>query len=275
MREKLLLAVLFILAIAAAPATAQEKSAKSDNALAYLNLDVDNICRGWVIGLKAGYQWKIMADAGATLDSGLFTSSHRYSSDHTESGPAGTITLGYNFGEKFPITLGIAFATGPNAEMNTYSRFAYSEASTDYTAHSYQKVRIRTLDIGADYDFKNPSRWTPFVGVTGGFAFISHYGNTSVIGETSSPSSTTQWGGGYTTRHRTNVTIGSRAGVKLKIHDRITLSLYGSYSYLGKVPSYGYDATSSSPTIANPIHVKTNKITAHQLDLKVGVKICF
>lgn len=263
MHKRLLIVVLFVLASVAVSAGAQERSAKSDDALAYLNLDIENR-PGWVVGLKGGYQWKFVRDAGATLTSAMWASSHGYGKNFTEDGLAGTITLGRNFGPRLPLTLGIALGLGPDAKMNTYSSFT---DGGNYSAHSYQRIRVWTLDVGADYDFKNCSRWTPFVGVTGGLGFISHKGKTEVT------SATDEWSGKYGTKHRTNLVVGGRAGVKWDMNDRVTWSLYGSYSYLGKVPAYGYTLQNAAAT--SSIQAKTNKVTIHQLDAKVGVKIRF
>ncbi|MCD8350686.1 MAG: hypothetical protein LUC93_08770, partial [Planctomycetaceae bacterium] len=64
-----------------------------------------------------------------------------------------------------------------------------------------------------------------------------------------------------------------RAGVKYDINDCLTISLYGSYNYLGKVPSKSYQLTNAAGIPS--YEARTKKITAHSIDAKVGLRLSF
>ncbi len=243
-----------------------DSAVASNDALAYLNIDIENN-PGWVAGLKGGYQWKLFRKAGVRFGGTVGGTDfvHNVSRNITKSGAAGTVTLGYNFGNRIPLTIGVAFGQGPAGKLRTHS--AFTAGGTRYRTETYQRVNIYTFDFSADYDFRNCSRWIPFIGLTGGLGFVSQHGNGHII-----DAAGTEYGSGYEKRKRVNFIVGARAGTKWKLNDCVTFSLYGSYSYLGKVKSKSYDFAGPGGAL---ISARTNKITAHQLDVKFGVKISF
>lgn len=242
---------------ASAPAT----MIQSNDALAYLELDIENR-PGWVVGFKGGYQWKFYRDHGTRVTGAGVD--YKKTGDTTKGGVAGSASLGYNFGPRFPLTIGLTMGFGAGGNLNTHGSFVAN--GTSYQMHSRQKVRIMTLDLGIDYDFKNCSRWTPFVGVTGGVAFISNKGKASLHDVTNNLT----YDGRYGKKHQTNLVGGFRLGTKYEVNDRVTLSLYGSYTYLGSVKARGYELGS-----ANQFQARDQKLKAHALDLKAGIKINF
>lgn len=258
--HKHLTAAVFVLVLALTGiAAAQEKSIQSDNALAYLTLDIEN-SRGWVAKVKGGYQWKLFRNVGIEVSDGIDTVGHK--KNFTKDGATGSVSLGYNFGERFPLTVGLQFGMGPSGKMSQRTAAGPGGVGTLY---SHQKVSIYVLDLTADYDFRNCSRWTPFVGVTAGAAFVSQRGHAELSGPGDSLS------GSMGKRRSVNFMTGARAGVKYDINDRLTLSLYGSYNYLGKVKSKEYDLTGGG----NSLNARTSKITAHSVDVKAGLTLRF
>lgn len=237
---------------------------RSDTALAYLDLDLENR-PGWIVGFKGGYQWKFYKDHGTGVREAGLGVDYSTRDDSTKSGVAGSASLGYNFGPRFPLTVGLTLGFGAGGNLNTHGNFLAGQ--DPYNLSSRQKVRILTLDLGIDYDFKNCSRWTPFVGITGGVAFISDKGKASLTNLATADS----YYGYYNTKHRTNLVGGFRAGTKYCVNERITLSLYASYTYLGSIKGKSYELHGGNTTI----HARNEKMKAHALDLKAGIKISF
>lgn len=252
--------VVFILAFAfhsSGPVSAQENVVKSDTALAYLTVDIEK-SPGWIAKIKGGYQWKLFRGVGIDLTGTGTGVRHSQERNYTKDGLTGSVSLGYNFA-RVPLTLGLQFGLGPGGTMSQKTR-----QGTD-TVYSKQKVKIYALDLTADYDFRNCTRWTPFVGVTAGAAFVNQRGNASVTnagGESS---------GSLDTRKRVNFMTGARAGVKYDLTERLTLSFYGSYNYLGKIPSKSYFVQGG----AGSWNARTKEITAHSIDAKVALRFSF
>ncbi len=199
---KKLTAAAFLLVFGlAAVAVAQESAIKSDNALAYLTIDIENT-PGWVAKIKGGYQWKLFRSVGLEVADGV-NGAVSHSKNHTEDGLAGSVSLGYNFG-RFPLTLGLQFGLGPDGQMSQRSVFGGGRS-----LYSHQNVKIYTLDLSADYDFRNCSRWTPFIGVTAGAAFINQRGHAEY-----NDGQGNLLFGSMGQRKRVNFMTGARAGVK-------------------------------------------------------------
>lgn len=239
-------------------AVAQENAVQSDNALAYLSIDIEN-SPGWVAKVKGGYQWKLFRHVGINMDGfGGTASNLAHSKNYTKDGVAASAMLGYNFG-RFPLTVGFELGYGPSGKMSQRTLVGAD------SMYSHQKVKIYTLDLTADYDFKNCSRWTPFVSITAGAAFVSQRGHATV--DNAAGQSTGSMG----KRKQVNFMTGARAGVKYEITKCLTLSLYGSYNYLGKVHSKTYAVTGD----AGNWNARTRKITAHSIDVKAGLTMKF
>lgn len=227
-----------------------ESVIKSDNALAFLDVDIDDR-PGWVVNLKGGYQWKYFRKVG--FEAGGFS----MKDNHTKSGAAASAGLGYNFGPRVPITIGVLAGIGPQGNFNTRGYF------NNALYEARQKVRIYTFDLSVDYDFKTRTRWTPFVGVSGGVAFVSDQAKLQVTRDVG-PSAE----GSYGKKKRVNLVGGFRAGTRFKINERMTLSLYGTYEYLGSVPLRDIGMSDGSAA-------RTSRMQAHAVDLKMGLKIHF
>jgi Opacity family porin protein. len=243
----------------ATQAHAQE-SIQSDNALAYVSLDLDTK-GGWVAKVKGGYQWKLFKDAGLEIKNNAGTTLMSREKDFTKSGGAASVSLGYNFSPKIPLTLGLEFGLGPQGKLDTTMRNAAGQSF-----FSRQRVRIYTLDLSADYEFFKCARWTPFVGVTGGVAFVSNKARATY------DNGVDTFRGHYGKKSSVNFMGGGRAGVRYKMNERVTLSLYGSYNYLGHVNGKRFELSDGG---GNTVQARTQKITAHSLDVKAGLKITF
>lgn len=257
--------VVMCMSVCVGQAKAEESaSIQSDDALAYLSLDIDKT-RGWIAQIKAGYQWNIFKKVGMEFRNPATPGSqYRGVTDRsfTKNGGAGSISLGYNFGPRFPLTVGVEFGIGPSGKLDL--------SGTDNAGNSFtsrQRINVYTLDLGADYEFKNCSRWTPFIGASAGVAFIGNKANASVTtgGQT--------FTGNYGKKHHYNLMAGAQAGVRYAVNQCVTLSLYGSYDYLGQIS--GRDFTLTTAGGGNTLEARTKKITAHSLAVKAGLKIAF
>lgn len=253
---------LAIVCIFSAQARAQEdrSGVASDNALAYLTIDIDRT-GGWIAQVKGGYQWKIFKGVGIELREGNAGTTFSRSQNYTKSGLGASVSLGYSFGPKFPLTFGLELGYGPKGEFDMTSR------TQGGVLASRERISIFNLDLTADYEFKNCSRWTPFIGVTGGVAFISHRASAQYVSNAG-----VYHQGRYENQRRYNFMTGARIGTRYAINDRVTLSLYGSYNYMGKVPGHSFAITDGA---TNTFEARTKKVTAHSLDAKVGLKISF
>lgn len=259
MKRYMLIGIFVLLAAFVGEAVAREAVIKSDTALAYLTIDIEKT-PGWAAKIKGGYQWRLFRHVGIDLDGmGGLAGTHRgHEKNYVKDGATGSVSLGYNFA-RVPLTVGLQFGFGPSGNM---SRTTRQGADVIY---SKQKVGIYAFDLTADYDFNTCTRWTPFVGLTAGAAFVSQKGHASVAnagGESF---------GSMGKRRRVNFMTGGRAGVKYALTERLTLSFYGSYNYLGKVPSKGYVVDGAAGTWS----ARTKKITVHSLDAKVGLRLAF
>ena len=234
-------------------------SVQSQDALAFLKLDFENN-PGWIATIKAGYQWNLFRGVG--YDVSLAGASGSKKHNVTKDKPALSLGLGYNFGDRLPLTLGLQFGIGGGGNLNTSS--VLNLGGNDYLVRSRQKVRVYTLDASIDYDFKNCSNWTPFVGLTGGLAFTNNRGKIAI----------NQVGGGtdeygkFNKTHHINFVGGFRAGTKYQVNDRITLSLYGSYSYVGSIKGREFSGL-------NTFEARTKKARVHEIAVKAGLKISF
>lgn len=232
---------------------------QSDDALAFLQLDIENN-PGWVTTFKAGVQWKLFRNVGHTASaSGISQSVDR---NHTRAGGSGTVGLGYNFGERLPLTIGLQFGLGPQGKFDTASLF--SNGTDTYSIWTRQKIRTYDFDVSIDYDFLKCSRWTPFVGVSGGIAYTRTQGWATVenLATNAVELGESDW------KNRVNFIGGARAGVKFAINPRVTLSLYGSYTYVGSIRERQFNGVTS-------VDLRTRKAKVHELDLKAGIKISF
>ena len=250
----LCVAMLFL--VSAAPA-AEGATVKSEDALAYISLDIEN-SPGWVAHVKGGYQWNLFKGVGIEVR-GAGTDFSR-SKDFTKGGGAASVSLGYNFGDRLPLTVGLEFGFGPSGKLDMYSAF------NGNTLFSRQKVNIFNLDFTFDYDFKNCTRWTPFVGATVGAAFVSQKGHARLT-----DASGTEFSGKYDRSRKVNFMTGARAGVKYDVNRRVTLSFYGSYNYMGKISGKSYELTDGVQTY----EARTKGLKAHSLAVKAGLKIAF
>lgn len=253
------LALALICAFACQAHAQETNGIQSDDALAYISLDLDTQ-GGWVAKVKGGYQWKLFKNAGLEIrNTATGTTLMSRERDFTKSGGAASVSLGYNFSPKIPLTIGLEFGLGPQGKLDTAMRSAGSEF------FARQRVRIFTLDLSADYEFLKCARFTPFVGVTGGVAFVSNKAHATYFDGIDT------YTGRYGKKSSVNFMAGGRAGVRYKLNERVTLSLYGSYNYLGKIDGKSFNMTGG----VNPIQARTQKITAHSLDVKAGLKIAF
>lgn len=235
-------------------------AAKSDTALPLLKLEVDiDNSPGWVALVKGGYQWNLFRNVGYTVSSNGTV--HSKTQGRTKSGGAASLGLAYNFGEQLPLTIGFGLAISPEANFNT--RSVFNNGLNDVKVHSRQKVGFYNLDLAIDYDFIKCGRWTPFVGVIGGVAFTRNQARVTM------EDGVDTYHGRYNKTKRINFIGGASLGSKWRLNDCITLSVYGSYEYLGSVRANNLTFDN------NAVTARTSKIRAHQLDVKAGLKIQF
>lgn len=269
-------------------AVAKKKAAASDTALPYLKLDIERqpYRPGWVVSAKLGVEWIIAKGGGMSYDAGTVVDRPFYNRstdfNQTNSGIGGEIGIGWNFGPRWPVTLGINFGMGPASKLESRERIGALPGGSGqyglYDLYSYQKISVYTFDFSFDYNFRNQSKWTPFVGAIAGVALVSDKGHTNLNPSTGNTTATWKGYGSYGTEHRINFMAGARAGVKYDFNECIQFSFYGSYTYLGKSASREYDIyrEGSTATAASYMgQIKTNKANLHGFDIKAGVRVMF
>lgn len=270
--------LMILLCLTALPATALEwkgetvpTSVKSENALAFLKFDLDFENKpGWIAVIKPRFQWKFFRGAGFEVNGANYANgSMSKKKNFTNGGTSSMIGLGYNFGPDYPITFTLGVGSGLGGNLDTRGHFSGATATSGGVSHDFfvqgrQKLRFSTLDFDLDYEFKNDSRWTPFVGVIGGISFLSYRNKLEVrdltLGET--------YTGAQGKKKRVNLAGGARAGVKWDLNDRVGLSVYGSYTYLGEAPSQQFRMSDGG-------YASSKRINTHELDLKFGIKYQF
>lgn len=244
----------------AMPQKKVETAAKSDSALPMLKLEVDiDNTPGWVALVKGGYQWNLFRHVGYTVSSN--GTAHTKTHGRTKSGATGGLGLGYNFGEKLPLTIGLGLGIEPEANFNT--RSVFNNGVNNVSVHARQKVSLYNLDLAIDYDFKTCGRWTPFVGVIGGVDFTTNQARITM------EDGVNTYKGRFNKTKRINVIGGATIGTKWQLNDCVTLSLAGSYEYLGSIRANNFSFDSGT------VAARTSKIRAHQIDVKAGLKINF
>lgn len=243
----------FVLAVSLSAARAEERApVASDDALAYLTIDIEN-SPGWMATVKGGYAWNFFRDVGVGVSGGP-----RHSRNYTKDGGAASIGFGYNFGPRLPLTLGLQFGVGPSGWMRQ------TTADANRVLRTRQKVGLYNIDFHLDYDFKNCSRWTPFVGLTAGAVLTSHKADAHYN------DGANDYYGKLSKKTRVNFMAGARTGVKYAVNDRLTLSLYGAYNYLGTVKSRSFALNQVGG--GGSVDARTQKIKAHSLEVKAGLR---
>lgn len=232
-------------------------SVKSQQALAFLQFDLENN-PGRMFTINAGYQWNLFRNVGYSIK-GIGAHSKNY----VRHRPAASIALGYNFGDTLPVTVGLKMGVGGGANMDTYTSF--SSGGNNYNVMGRQKIRSYIMDLSLDYEFKSCSKFTPFVGVTGGAALL---GNRGKIEVRDAGTGALIDKGAYGKRQRINLAGGLQVGGKYQVNDKVMISLTGNWVYAGRVPGEAYHNM-------NTLVARTNKVRVHELALKAGVKIVF
>lgn len=269
MRKVTAMVLAAVLTVLGSVAVAQETSTtvQSSSALPFM-VDIEKT-PGWMVYLEGGYQWNFFRGAGLEIrDPNRVRKQDHYSKrNHTEGGAAGAIALGYNFCPKFPLTVGMKIGAGPSNKLQN-NVFGADGSQTYY----WERVGLYTLDFALDYDFKNKSRVTPFVGVNFGAALISQKARAwhSVAGNIDTDANT--YFGKYDTKRRVNLMGGVRTGVKYDVNPRVALTFFGQYSYLGSIKGKGFEMANSA---GDKLAANTTKMKAHMLEAKLGIRIAF
>lgn len=236
----------------------EKNSHKSDGAFAFLSVDIDKT-PGWVAHVKGGYEWKLFRGYGVDITDGTNKASAERNA--VEKGVAGTVFFGYNLSPKIPLSVGVELGYGPHGELHTNSTI---DGNPFYMK---QRVSMYVLDMSLDYEFKkcDCAKLIPFIGVTGGLATVKQKAHGAI--ETAAG----VLEGKHGKRERFNLMGGARTGIRYKVNDRITLSAYGSYNYLGKVPGKHLALTDGATTYT----ARTKDIKVHSLSAQAGLKISF
>ena len=207
--------------------------------------------KGFVIYADAGYKWVFLRKMGFTAGG---VDMRR---NLTIGGGAAAIGFGYSLGDDVPIALEVDIGIGPS--------LAFSNRKTVGARHvdMRQKLSIYSLDASIDYDIKKQGKFTPFIGINTGLALMSDRGRVNVFDGGALTAT-----GRYDKKHRVTLMGGLRLGAKLQVHERVMLSAVAEYNYLGDNPAQRF-------TLSNGSHAATKRIKAHELNLKVGVKMHF
>lgn len=244
---------------------------QSSEALAFLKFDMDFENKpGWVATIKPGFQWKFFRGAGFKVEGDNYANGlMEKKKNFTNGGTSSMIGLGYNFGPDYPITFTIGAGAGLGGNLNTRGYFSGVTANSGGVSHDFfvqgrQKLRFSTLDFDLDYEFKNESRWTPFVGVVGGISCLSYRNKLAITDMTSGQ----EYVGAQGKKKRVNLAGGVRTGIKWDLNEKVSLSLYGSYTYLGEAPAQQFRMSDGGLA-------SSKRIRTHELDVKFGIKYQF
>lgn len=209
--------------------------------------------KGFVVYANAGYKWAFLRKIG--FDAG----GHSMKRNLTISGGAAALGLGYSFGEDVPIALEVDIGLGPNLDF--YNRKTFGTRHID----AKQKINIYNLDASIDYDIRTNSPVTPFIGINTGLALVSNSGRVRIF---DNGAATPTMEGGYKWKHRVNLMGGMRLGARAQIHKNIILSAVAEYNYLGDIQAQQF-------TLSDGSRASTNRIKAHEFNLKLGVHMKF
>lgn len=162
-------------------------------------------------------------------------------SDGDDSVFGGGLAIGYDFATKFEVPL--------RAELE-FSYFSEAEDSFSKRGHkTKQKLEIGTIFANAYWDFENSTKFTPYVGLGVGLAFIDSKGSMDGVGLSS--------------KDTTNFAANAGLGLAYDIVNDLKVTLGYRFAYLGDAKSkskFGYQA-------------KSEDIYMHQLNL--GLRYTF
>ena len=216
------------------------------------SVDVDHDDKkGFFAYIEAGYQWTFLRKTGFEV------AGNRTRRNISMSGPAASIGFGYNFGPDVPLALEMSIGVGPDIHFS--NRRTFGNTFID----SKQKLSLYNLDASINYDIKTKSCWTPFVGITTGFTLVTERGRLSMT-----PAGGPTAYGEFKRKHRVNLMGGLRAGTKIKIHEKVTLSAFAAYNYMGDIPAQYF-------SLSDGTEAKTNRVKAHELSAKLSLKVDF
>lgn len=152
---------------------------------------------------------------------------------HTNARLGGGVAIGYNFDTKFNVPIRIDFDF--NARMRSNSRYSYTPIPS-YNDSTNNKVQLNTFIFNASYDFKNNTRFTPYISAGVGLASINNKAsNHFIFTSSSSDLYSFQSKKSHTSN---NFAWNAGAGVKYKINEDFSLDF--SYKYLGAGKSNVY-----------------------------------
>lgn len=207
--------------------------------------------KGFVIYADAGYKWVFLRKMG--FNAGGVDMRRNL----TIGGGTAAIGFGYSLGDDVPIALEVDVGIGPSLT------FANRKIVGARQVDARQKLSIYSLDASIDYDIKKRGKLIPFIGINTGFALVSDRGRVSVYDGGALAAE-----GRYGKKHRVTLMGGLRLGAKLQVHERVMLSAVAEYNYLGDNPAQQF-------TLSDGSHASTKRIKAHEVNLKVGVKLHF
>lgn len=169
---------------------------------------------------------------------------------------SGSLAIGYDFNSKFNIPV--------RAELE-YSLFSQFSSNVDFTFANIlftginAEINMQTLLLNAYYDFHNSSKFTPYIGLGIGIAFVGADANDPM--------------GTIGKNKQTNFAWNIGVGSSYAFTDKFSLDLAYRYAQFGKgeTETLAIPATSTSPS--GEIWGSTDTISAHQVML--GVRYTF
>lgn len=150
---------------------------------------------------------------------------------HANARLGGGIAVGYNFDTKFNVPVRVDFDF--NARMRSNSRYSYTPMPL-YNDSTNNKVQLNSYMFNAYYDFKNNTRFTPYISAGIGLASINNKTSNHFI--FTSSSSKTYLFQSKNSHTSNNFAWNAGAGVKYKINEDFDFS----YRYLGAGKSNVY-----------------------------------
>lgn len=193
-------------------------------------------------------------------EDGGFASSTK---NHHDNGLGAALAIGYDFSSKFALNL------RTELEYAFYSKAKSTKTHSLMVEDNYaslqleSEMNISTLFVNIYYDFKNHTKFTPYIGAGLGIAFVGLAGNGYGLGDDE--------GFTFSKSSNNNFAWNIGLGVAYAFNDRISLDLGYRYSQLGDVTStISFPDTEGGVT---SIHENGENLSTHQIML--GVRFTF
>lgn len=186
------------------------------------------------------------------------------SASHSDNGFGGALAIGYDFSAKFNLNLRTELEYALYSKMKDKNTHSLVIGGVSEPQELSSEISISTLFVNIYYDFKNSSKFTPYIGAGLGIAFIGIEGNSQTVGNIYAED-VMKYGKNTDSNFAWNIGL----GLAYDFNDRISLDLGYRYSNFGDVKSK-YATENGVQDLAK---IRVDSLDAHQIML--GVRFTF